>query len=335
MLQESEDMMLQTLQDCKKNQTNVGFGPQIQNACTALIIKSDSSEWKSVVSSVTSALYKCIVSGQQHKLFTLPSVMKEKFCKSTANYVRNVEERAKLKSYLQDIISEYSQVFDLLIPVILRTYSYKLLAFTLRSINNYGKENTARLSETYTETSQKTDDLDFKQNMHYIGGSNIKSIVRKFYRLKHPKAADFKFILAVKERFLIGEFCGSADANIIAWTESQDRGGLLKINAKALDFFVAVGCIIKPLEHFDGSLYVDEVVEKVMSTPDLVLRWDDIVRGALPRQDSFNLLYRLCTHTCNTWRVGIVGRRKDEMCTDKDAPKHGTEGVGFRPKLST
>jgi len=56
----------------------------------------------------------------------------------------------------------------------------------------------------------------------------------------------------IKEVFLSGESAKAPDDDIIAWTKAQDRGKLLNISENALNFFVRLGGVVKPLERFDG-----------------------------------------------------------------------------------
>ncbi|XP_026283479.2 uncharacterized protein LOC113209924 [Frankliniella occidentalis] len=329
-LHASHALMMESVKQCMDSQVAVGPGPAIVAACEEILTCEDSEDWKSFVQAVTVSLHRCI---DGHNKFSLPSDLKAQFLIGSAHYARDEDARSSLKSKLSSVIGDHVAVFDLLLSCLIRLYSTKLLSFTLHHINN----QVPKLSDTYTVTKQKTDTLDFKQNMHYIGGANLKSMLGKGLVIKKENRTEehIRYLGVLKSQFLIGEFCCAPDKELMAWTLSQDRGGLKKINAKALDLFVALGIIVKDLEHFDGSLYLNEVFEKVTTSPDILLKWDDIIRDLLPKKESWSLLYGLCYYFSNTWRSGIVSRRKDELSTRKDAPKHGTSGVSFRAKLST
>lgn len=117
------------------------------------------------------------------------------------------------------------------------------------------------------------------------------------------------------------------------WTLAQDRGKLIKINDSALNFFFELSTIAKCLEHSNGSLYVDEVIEKLSSSPKIIFLWEELVKDTLPKHLQFRLLHSLCTYFCNTWRSGIVSRRMDELQSKKHAQTLGTSGVNFRSKV--
>ncbi|KAK3926348.1 hypothetical protein KUF71_014595 [Frankliniella fusca] len=298
--------------ECKPcpNDGVIGQGPAIVAACKDILSSEDSEDWESFVRVVTVSLHRCI---DGHK-FSLPSDLKEQFLIGSAHYAIDED--------LSSVISEQLAVVDLLLSCLLRLNSTKLLSFTLHYVNN----QAPKPSDTYTVTQQSTDTVDFKQYMHY------GLLIQK----ENRTGEHIRYLGVLRSQFLIGEFCSAPDKELMAWTLSQvDRGGLIKINAKALDLFVSLGVIVKNLEHFDGSLYLHKVFEKVTSSPDIILKWDDIIRDLLPKKESLSLLYGLCYYFSNTWRSGIVSRRKDALSTRKDAPKHGTSGVSFRTKLSS
>lgn len=211
-------------------------------------------------------------------------------------------------------------------------FSEKLLAHVLHAISDKSSATFVTLEERYAVTSQSTTSVSFKQDMHYIGGSNVKSFLKNALRVKHRSEEWHRVISTVREKFLISEFSNAPDKELMAWTESVDRGKLTKISAKALEFFVQLGAEVKPLERLDGSLVNDEVIEKISNSPHLLLRWDEL-KGNLSECEAFKLLHALTMHFCVTWRNGIIGRRHDEMAAAKEAQKFGTSGVAFRSKL--
>lgn len=219
---------------------------------------------------------------------------------------------------------------------LIRQLGSEVLSFYIHFRINNGEDNasTVPLGERFVIKSQPTDTLDFKQTMHYVGGANVKSILRSPTGIKNPNHVWLRVIDVVKNHFLITELATAPKAELIAWTESVDRGGLTKINAKLLDFFVELGATVKVLEHFDGSLYVEEVLQKVADNSKLVCLWSEILKGSLPEVQSLKLLHNLCTYFCNTWRKGIVGRRLDEISASQSVgAKHGMAGVAFRTTI--
>lgn len=244
-------------------------------------------------------------------------------------------------SFREKFTSSVSTVLDLspgvcktnvFLPVFTRKFGNRLLAYLVRVITKDANAEFSALETRYAVTYQSTRSLDFKQNMHYIGGSNVKSVIRSALRIKHRNDEWHRVLNTLKDHFLISDFAKAPDSDLMQWTVSVDRGGLTKISGKALDFFVQLGTEVKPLERLDGSLITDEVIDKVSKSAPLLLRWDEL-KGALSEKESFKLLHSLVHQFCITWRNGIIGRRKDEMDAAAEAQKFGTGGLAMRAVL--
>jgi len=91
-----------------------------------------------------------------------------------------------------------------------------------------------------------------------------------------------------------------------------------------------LGRIVKPLERVDGSLILDEVMQKVASSTELRDLWDRLVQDTLLPEESFKLLHALCYHFCVTWRAGIISRRKDELNASTHARQKWNNWRGFQ-----
>lgn len=104
---------------------------------------------------------------------------------------------------------------------------------------------------------QSTSTMDFKQNMHFVEGSNVKSVLRTALSIKKRNTEWKKAIDTIRTHFLISEFSQAPEPELMKWT--IDRGKLTKINDVGLDFFVQLGTEVKPLERLDGSILSDSL----------------------------------------------------------------------------
>lgn len=312
-----------------------GFSVDIVNVAKELGNKQDSAEWCEIV--------KCVMIGLTSffktcdKFLTL-SDLREAFLRSSASYSINMNERIKLVKLMQSLTSISKENSNLFFGLFLRNFSSHLLAYFIHFMLHDGEDSSLAipLTDTFYVSSQPTETLDFKQLMHFIGGSNVRSVLRTAFRIKNPSSEWVRVIDTIRNYFIIGELASAPDEELMQWTEDQDRGGLIKIGSDLLDFFVELGVTVNVLEHFDGSLYIDEVIEKVTNNGKLIRLWDEAIRGSLPGDESFKLLHALCSHFCITWRRGIITRRIDELSTvgkSVGGSKHGQSGVAFRSTL--
>jgi len=63
-----------------------------------------------------------------------------------------------------------------------------------------GNNPPVTLSSTYAATEQSVTSLDFKQNMHYIGGSNVHSVLVTGLSKKDP-SNEWKRIICTLRKF--------------------------------------------------------------------------------------------------------------------------------------
>jgi hypothetical protein len=174
------------------------------------------------------------------------------------------------------------------------------------------------------------------QTLHYVGGSNVKSILKTAYRIKNRTPEWRRVVAAIRSYLLSSDLSAAPESEIIEWTKEQSRGGLSFISDNLFKFMLELSESVKILEHMDGSLYTDEVIDKVASSGSLIRLWDVVLQGSLPTDESFKLLHALCSHFCNTWRNGIISRRLNELCDNRESvggAKHGQSGVAFRATI--
>lgn len=304
--------------------------------CSSKMLDNISTEYSTAfIESLTGALYACFALGNK---FVLPSHLREVYMKGSAILMANKEKKEDLHVKLLSAIDseECDRDINFFLTTFMRKFSLKVLAYIFHWLVN-GEDSPIQLSEKkYIKIKQNLDTVDFKQTLHYTAGSNVKSVLRNAWRKWRGHDEGQAVIKTIRENFLIddGDAAKAApDEEFMEWTLAQDRGKLIKINDLALNFFFELATIVKCLEHFDGSLYVDEVIQKFSSHPKILFLWEELVKETLPKQLQFRLLHSLCTYFCNTWRSGIISRRMDEMQSRKQAQTLGTSGVNFRSKV--
>ncbi|XP_034237898.1 uncharacterized protein LOC117643253 [Thrips palmi] len=267
--------------------------------------------------------------------FLFPSAFAGAFLTNLSVVVVDRPLRASIQCSLSILAEMSNDVSNVFVTMFIRNFAEKLLAYMLRVLSKGIGSSFVPLEQQYAVTNQSTCSTEFKQNMHFIGGSNVKSILRSALRIKHRNEEWQRLIATIKEQFVVSDFACAPDSELMAWTESVDRGRLTKISKKALVFFVHLGIEVKPLERRDGSLLNEEVIEKIMSSPgspSLLLRWDEL-KGSLTERESYKLMLSLTHQFCISWRNGIIGRREDERAASKGGQKFGTGGVSFRANL--
>lgn len=319
------------LQDMK---ITTGFGPIVAKAAGALHEFRSSEVLEPIFKNLCESLLDFLPNTSG---FLYPSSFACAFLAHHSLVVLDQNLRSSLSSailILTDVegLLGNSAACNILVTNIIMKFGSKLLAHILRTMCKGVGGTHIPQEERYAVTYQSVLSVDFKQNMHYIGGSNVKSILRTALRVKHRNEEWQRVIATIKNNFIISEFAAAPDAELIAWTETIDRGRLTKISDKALSFFVELGTEVKPLERLDGSLMNDEVFEKMVCSPALLLRWDEL-KGNLTEKESFKLLHAIISQFSVTWRNGIIGRRQDELAVQKAAKKFGTGGVAFRSRM--
>lgn len=334
MVKKSPDIVKTVLEDMGNYKNSVGFAMTIKDTAKVLLIMIDSEEWGAIVQRIMDSFCDFFRTCDK---FLLPSELREEFLKSVALYCADCSER-------KELVEELTAMFDISVEAanffwgtFIRKFANELLAYYIHFMVHNGEDYVAivPVAARFVLTSQPTDTLDFKQTMHYVGGANVKSILRAALKIKNKNHEWLRVIEVVKKYFLISEFAAAPEAELMAWTETQDRGGLTKISSNLLNFYVNLGATVKIMEHCDGSLYVDEVMEKVMESSTLLCLWDETLKDALSKEQSFKLMHALCSYFCSTWRRGIITRRIDEMSAVNESVgvKHGMSGVPFRATI--
>lgn len=312
----------------------MGFASEILNAAKLLREKLLSDDWciilQRIVIGLTSFFKSC-------NSYLTPSDLRAAFLSSSTKFSVNQGERKEIIELLKKLINISERALNIFLGTFLRIFSSQLLGYFIHYMLHDGEEATnIPLSARFCIATQPTDTLDFKQVIHYIAGSNVKSVLRTALRVKNPNSEWRRIVETIKRYFLVGEHAAAPDEILMEWTLTQDRGGLIKVGGLLLDFFVELGVTVNVLEHMDGSLHQSEVITAVTNSGKLIRLWDEAVKGSLPDDESFKLLHALCCHFCCSWRNGIVSRRLDELAAKGGTVggnKHGKSGVAFRATL--
>jgi len=324
----AEEVLRDIVQFNSKNSIN---GERIIQDVNLLLHHLNSEKFCEFLKCLCENLFQCLKLGNN---FVMPSQIREKYVINTAVFMCDLDRRSRLMCMLTELLNFPQHKLDVLLTAIVRRFSQKVIAFILHWLQHGEGSPIVKFASLYRVNDQSTECLEFKQIMHYVGGANVKKVLKNCLQLKHPTDQSTRIVTVIKSRFIAGDEAEAPDAVLMEWTISQDRGKLIKISAQALDFFVYLGKTVQALEHLDGSLWIDEVIEKVSDSPHLIILWDGIVKDSLSQEESFQLLYALCHHFCITWRNGIISRRMDEICrTNCKTDKFGKDGVAFRAKL--
>lgn len=307
-----------------------GFAPAM-TVCVKTIRENLMSDSVKTFFTTLSELFMSCFSGDTE--FFLLSKLTEAYLRNVAFVCADKNNRESLLSYLVLYVDIQLPLAQLLLSAVMSEFSKQLLAFIIRVMGKGEGVETCPVEERYAVRSENTDTEEFILNMHFVGGANVKKILRAALRLRNPNERSLRLIYAIRNNFLITSWADAPDDVLMAWTEAQDRGGLLKINKQVLQFFVLLGKLVSPLERLCGSVLVSEVIEKVCGSRDIILLWDDIVKDTLCQEESFELLHELCCHYCVTHRNGVMSRLKDEWAQKRMEQKHGTGGLSFRARM--
>ncbi|KAK3909140.1 Zinc finger homeobox protein 4 [Frankliniella fusca] len=329
-IQVSTELASSVLKNIGTSVLSGGFAPEVSLTANTILNSIQTESVQLFLKHVCEGLYQTFT---KNKEFLFPADLCVEYYKGVSIYLSNLPDRSLLLDVLSDLLPDSSDVCNIFLGKFIHEFSNKMLAYVCRSIRCENIETgTQSLHERYATTKQSTDSLDFKQNMHFIGGSNVKSILRTALRKKNS-GEWARVIQTIRNNFLVSELSNAPAADLMEWTLRLDRGKLLKISDIALQFFVKLGTLVKPLERLDGSLLNSEVFDCVGKSSDLLRIWSEL-KGSLSESESFKFLHALISQFCITWRNGIVTRRQDEMALRKHSEKLGTGSVAFRAKLA-
>jgi len=154
--------------------------------------------------------------------------------------------------------------------------------------------------------------IDFQQTIHYIGGSTVKSLLRKAQKGLGTEAWS-EIYDCMNKKFVVGLGLPGPGGDIEAFTDSMDRGGLKHINDKMWSFLIALSGILKEKEGDDGGILHEDVFAHVIKDDVMMFLWNDITEGFLKEDVDVLLLKKFCEFFTNTWLRGVILRRKNAL----------------------
>lgn len=309
-----------------------GVAPKVAEVATQLLAAWDDIQVKRFIEVTATSISSCLDKDKEEFLF--PSALAVSFYKKVSVLIVNKNQVNNLMERVEKVVLSEVPVLQVFVPGFLMKFGDKVLARAFHTMTfGDSSDSATSLNARYAVTKQSTESLDFQQSIHYIGGSNVKSVLRTAFRNKSPNSEWRRVIDTIKKNFVVNSLAEAPRQELMAWTLAQDRGKLQKISDKALSFFLQLAREVKPLERLDGSLLNSEVFDVVGKSTSLLSLWDSL-RGSLNESESFKLLHAIVNHFCVTWRNGIVSRKQDEMALAKrGVQKFGTDGIAFRAKL--
>ena len=105
------------------------------------------------------------------------------------------------------------------------------------------------------------------------------------------------------------------------WTALLNRKSLLFVNDNALPFFIDLCKLLQLVERVDGSVPHAAVMEKVVETNHLTMKWDSIVENSLSEFESFRFMSKVIRSVANTYGKGVMLRRMNARARTSNANK--------------
>jgi len=241
-----------------------------------------------------------------------PRIFHTKYLSSTNAFLGSTENRDNLNDILSALLPAEpicsSEARKWFVTQFFMQLSIAAETYFLQYIK--GPLEVTCINKDYVEDRDNPEDEDFKQSVYYMGGSCVKSIFRK----GRKKSGRWVGVLeCVKDRLLAGELLGKPMNEIVAWTESLDRGGLLYINGKVYEFLMALSAILKDLEEPNGTIKFKNVLHSVKKDKVMSDLWKEIVGDSLNGTDTEFLLENLCEFFLNAWGKGVEKRHLNAL----------------------
>lgn len=170
--------------------------------------------------SVCELLYAVFQSGTK---FLTPSHVRQGFLKGLSVLIANHEAKVKLKMLLVAALEIQDENVDINFFMIsfIRKFAQKVLAYIIHWIV-HDEEGPIRQSE-YAEKNQRLDSEEFMQLMHFIGGANVKSVLRCAWRSWGNNDECKLVIKVLRGNFLVSsaDDMDAPDSKFMEWTLAQ------------------------------------------------------------------------------------------------------------------
>jgi hypothetical protein len=290
----------------EKCTTSPAYGPtgdQFKDLVLAIQdLPRNNEEWEYFRFDVCDALVEHVA----NQKYLLPSTLLNTVTGAAEYLLSDREQRDHLVEHLTEVApaSTSKEIMQNFICDYILKCVTELISFISLSVR--GSNNQALKTVRFNEEDQ--------QIIHYCAGANIRGFLNMAKRF--PRNESWKRIaLCIQSQILESDSAASGNQQKI-WTESQSRGRLLDVNAKAVDFFMCIYkcCIL--CERSDGCLQFHDVLKKLHEEGGTAI-WDCLVSDTLSPKESLNFMngvVRSFTQTCGN---GIARKRLNELAGQK------------------
>ena len=328
--QEARDIAKGVLEDMKETTPNAGRGPQILSLLGQVQMLHDSPEWKDFVDRLSASMAACLPSSYNSpgrgKTYPMPTEVRTIYTKGLSQILTSKMKQEYIVLVQDMLPEEPSDKIMLFLSPFMRRFGHEILAYVFQCMKKAVAPNAVPMQK---KVRNETEMKNFKEIVHYVGVSVVRRVLRMALPLQEKYTKWSNIIQVLRSHFLTGDIADAPDEDLMEWTKMQDRGGLLFIGDKALNFFTEVGLNAESVETPAGDVDFDAVRTRVLSGPDYYI-WDSLIQGELSaRADSDCLLDMCCKYFCNTWGVGTAKMKRNLLHSK------GTDNATLRPSLMT
>lgn len=262
-------------------------------------------------SDFSSEVCEYLVESISSQKFVLPSTLLNNVANAAENLLSNIERRNHFSEHIREIspqgtTEETIQHFicDYILKFVVEVISF--ISYSIRQVNN---DLLRQRNIVLTEEDEEI--------VHFCSGGTIRGFINKGKR--HPSNKMWqKIVVALKTKVLINEnvHVQAASDRQQQWTDAQNRGKLLKVGSKGLDFFMNVykSCIL--CERRDGCLLFNDVLMKVHDGGGAAY-WDSLIEDALNEKESLMLMNGVIKSFVQTCGNGIARKRLNALTGQK------------------
>jgi len=285
---------------------------------------SGSPEWKEFCCSLCENFASSISS----KKIMLPSTMWNNIFEEIENVSSSLSIRNNLKQLLFKALSipEPSvdpRVVDIFICDIVLYTGEQMLSFIKETIIGTRKVNLPVFSF----------DVEDRQTIHFVGGSVMHNFKKRGRAFSGNK--DWQQIVDVIETRVDSATSPDVDPpsdSDKAWTEDQNRGGLIIIGSKCMNMLMGIAAVVCKFIEPNGTLSHEKVLNAVYSSPVPVL-WDDMV-GCDKMSESLSLRFMngVVKNFSQKFGSGLMRRKLNEVHEKPYASMNMRHNVAPRSK---
>jgi len=249
------------------------YGPDTENLIEGLL-KDPEKAFNSVVDLLFSSFLVLV-----EKQFCLPSKLLKDIDQITEELSCIMATKKECESVLSSVYTEGSKtVLNCFYSDLVLMLGRRILHFISESaMKNEGRPSVKRVLSD-----------ENRQVIHYVSGSIVRAFLRRSTRFK-KSARWIRVGNAIKQCILEGEENPAASNSDTYWKDSVNRGGLLVVGERFMCFMVSLEDLFCSVERSDGSLVIEDVLEKLLVSPARSL-WDNVIGSMLPEEESLSFM---------------------------------------------